>query len=96
MADRVALKLDHSPEWLTDEEIRWLSKRAGLGISDLWKAINEANNTAANKMHALTRLFDPCEDDANDPESRRKRMERFRRRRARAREKLKALIQEVQ
>jgi hypothetical protein len=43
-------------------------------------------------MHEITRLFDPDEDDPNDPHGRRKRMERFRKRRDRAREQLLGLL----
>lgn len=90
VADRVVLKLDHAPEWLTNEEMDWLSSRTDVGATELRDAI-----AAADDMHALTRIFDPGDDDLDDPEARRKRMERFRRRRARARDKLRELLQEV-
>ena len=89
VSDRVVLKLREAPEWLTDEELDWLAKRSGLSTSDLQRAI-----VAAEDKHALTLIFDPGDDDPDDSALRRKRMERFRRRRARAREKLHKLLQE--
>lgn len=90
IADRVVLKLEHAPEWLDSEEMGWLAGRLALDEAKVWEGI-----LAAEDMHALTRIFDPGDDDPEDPALRRKRMERFRRRRARAREKLRALLVEV-
>ena len=90
IADRVVLKLEFAPEWLDAKDAGWLAERAGLSTPDLRDAI-----AAADGIHALTRLFDPGDDDSNDTELRRKRMERFRRRRARARDKLHELLQET-
>ena len=90
IADRVALKLENSPHWLTDFEIKWLSDRSGKEVSDVRKVINQTNDT-----YELTLIFDPVKDEMNDRHSRRKRMERFRRRRARARQKLRTFLREV-
>lgn len=88
-ADRIVLKLEHAPEWLDDDELLWLASRAATTVAAVRAAV-----TSADDMHALTRVFDPADDDPDDAEVRRKRMERFRRRRARAREKLRAFLQE--
>lgn len=88
-ADRVILKLELAPLWLTQEELSWLAESTGTTVFRVRDAID-----AADDMHALTRIFDPGDDDPDDPEIRRLRMERFRRRRARAREKLRAQLQE--
>ena len=89
LADRVAIKLDDAPEWLTETELDWLAVRGGTSRQDVWLAI-----VAAGNVYALTRIFDPGDGDPDDKEQRRKRMERFRRRRARAREKLRELLPE--
>ena len=90
LADRIVLKLEHAPEWLTESEIDWLATRTGPNLGGVRDAV-----AAARDMHALTRIFDPGEDDPDDPEQRRRRMERFRRRRTRARNKLRELLREV-
>jgi len=89
IADRIVLKLDHAPELLDDDEVRWLADRAGMEPATIRQAV-----TSAEDVHDLTRVFDPEDDNPSDPQDRRKRMERFRRRRARARDKLRALLQE--
>lgn len=89
IADRIVLKLDHAPELLDDDEFRWLADRAGMEPATIRQAV-----TSAEDVHDLTRVFDPEDDNPSDPQARRKRMERFRRRRARARDKLRALLQE--
>jgi DNA-directed RNA polymerase specialized sigma24 family protein len=89
IADRIVLKLDHAPELLEDDEVRWLADRAGMEPATIRQAV-----TSAEDVHDLTRVFDPEDDNPSDPQDRRKRMERFRRRRARARDKLRALLQE--
>lgn len=88
LVDRVVLKLELAPEWLDEEEVVWLAVRTASHPHEVRKAIHLADD-----MHALTRIFDPGDDDP-DSETRRMRMERFRRRRARAREKLRALLEE--
>lgn len=87
--DRVVLKLELAPEWLTENEVTWLAERTASKRQEVREAI-----VAADDVYALTRIFDPGDDDLDDPGARRMRMERFRRRRARAREKLRALIEE--
>jgi DNA-directed RNA polymerase specialized sigma24 family protein len=87
--DRIALKLELAPEWLSEEEASWLAARAGSSMAHVWDAIRDAAD-----MHALTRIFDPDEDDPLHPESRRRRMERFRRCRERARARLHELFKE--
>jgi DNA-directed RNA polymerase specialized sigma24 family protein len=89
IADRIVLKLDHAPELLEDDEVRWLADRAGMEPATIRQVV-----TSAEDVHDLTRIFDPQDDNPSDPQGRRKRMERFRRRRARARDKLRALLQE--
>lgn len=88
-ADRVLLKLEFAPEWLTNEEVLWLAEHTRASVSQLRKAIDIAGD-----MHDLSRIFDPDDDDPHDLEIRRVRMERFRRRRSRAREKLKVWLEE--
>ncbi|MDP2270499.1 MAG: hypothetical protein Q8K32_07170 [Archangium sp.] len=91
IADRIVLKLDHAPELLDDDEVRWLAARTEMDAAAIRQAV-----ASSEDMHAITRIFDPGDDDPDDPEIRRKRMERFRRRRARARQKLRVLLREVQ
>lgn len=90
LPDRIALKLVLAPQWLDNEELAWLGDGLDLSTDEVCQAAIKAPDT-----HALTRIFDPGDDDPDDPELRRKRMERFRKRRARAREKLKAVLEEV-
>lgn len=90
IADRVALKLESAPNWLNNEEMDWLSNQSGLALPALREAISAASDT-----HALTRIYDPGDDDPGDLQLRRKRMERFRKRRSRAREALYAMMKEV-
>lgn len=87
LPDRVALKLEHAPDWLDDEEAEWLA--AGIGCS-----VSEARAKAAETqdMYEITRLFDPGDDDPSDAQARRKRMERFRKRRDRARDQMLELL----
>jgi DNA-directed RNA polymerase specialized sigma24 family protein len=89
IADRVVLKLEHAPELLDDEEARWLAARAKMDDTVLRRALETAED-----VHAITRIFDPGDDDPGDPVLRRKRMERFRRRHARALAKLRQRLQE--
>jgi len=49
----------------------------------------------AQDTYALTRIFDPVDDDPNDPQARRDRMERFRQRRGRARRQLRAMLEDL-
>jgi DNA-directed RNA polymerase specialized sigma24 family protein len=86
-ADRIVLVLEYVPASLSDQDIAWLSDRLGKAPPEVRSLI-----AAASDMHEFTRIFDPGDDDPEDPKVRRKRMERFRRRRARAREKLLALL----
>lgn len=85
--DRIVLKLVHAPEWLDEQELGWISDKTGTKSSEVLQAI-----TAAQDIHDLTRIFDPGDDDPDDQKLRRKRMERFRKRRSRAREKLRVLL----
>lgn len=91
IADRVALKLVDGPEWLDATELEWLANGQGKSAAEVRSAI-----AAAEDIHALTEIFDP--PSPGDGEDRRLRMERFRRRRGRAREKLRAILdgQEVE
>jgi DNA-directed RNA polymerase specialized sigma24 family protein len=89
IADRIVLKLDHAPELLEDDEVRWLADRAAMAPAAIRLAVESAMD-----VHDLTRVFDSADDNPDDSQDRRKRMERFRRRRARARDKLRALLRE--
>lgn len=88
--NRVVLKLELAPEWLSDEEIDWLASRTNSNSACILDAIR-----CADDMHALTRIFDPGDDSPDDPKLRRDRMERFRRRRSRARDILRQMLKEV-
>lgn len=85
IADRVALKLVDAPEWLDGGELAWLSVQSGLQPGPLWAAIQ-----AAGDVYDLTLLFDPPAQGEGDDH--RLRMERFRRRRGRARDKLRVKL----
>ncbi len=82
MEDRVALKLEAAPETLTDPEWGWLAERAGLAQEEVWRRA-----LAAEDVYGLTLLYDPGPEPV-DGKGRRDRMERFRKRRERAREAL--------
>lgn len=86
IADRVAVKLVDAPEWLDAVEFAWLVQRSGETPEAVRRAI-----TAADEVFALTELFDP--PVPGQPDDRRLRMERFRRRRGRARERLRSILQ---
>lgn len=85
LADRVALKLVDGPEWLDSTEVEWLANGQGRSVAEV-----RQNIVAAADIHALTEIFDPPSPGA--AEDRRLRLERFRRRRGRAREKLRAIL----
>jgi RNA polymerase sigma factor (sigma-70 family) len=85
VADRVAMKLVDAPEWLDDVELAWLSERAGVSLDAVLSAVRVARD-----VFALTELFDPATPGGAD--DRRQRMERFRRRRGRARDKLREIL----
>ena len=85
LADRVSVKLVDAPEWLDDAEIDWLAERSGQDRAAILEAIS-----AATDIFALTEIFDA--PSVGEPDDRRHRMERFRKRRARARDKLRATL----
>ena len=89
VADRVALKLVDAPEWLDDGEIAWLGQRAGLTPDQTRDSVRLARD-----VFALTELYDP-KPVGGGTEDRRLRMERFRRRRGRAREKLRMAFERL-
>lgn len=81
--DRVALKLDHAPEWLSEEELAWLAARAGSSVDEVTRRIAHAD-----EVYALSRIFEPGDDEEGDDEARGRRLDRFLKRRKRAGEKL--------
>lgn len=85
LADRVSVKLVDAPEWLDDAEIDWLAERSGQDRAAILEAI-----ATATDIFALTEIFDP--PGPGEPGDRRHRMERFRKRRSRARDKLRATL----
>jgi DNA-directed RNA polymerase specialized sigma24 family protein len=87
IADRVALKLQLVPQALDAEELSWLAARNSTLISETLLQVQRAT-----EVYDLTRIFDPGDDSPHDPAARRLRMERFRKRCARAREKLFGLL----
>lgn len=88
MEDRVALKITTVPDMLTWAELSWLGGRAGLSA-------NEARDrvVACPSVYELTMLFDPGAEP-RDAKERRDRMERFRKRRERARDRLRAQLED--
>jgi len=90
LSDRVALKLELAPQWLTEAEMAWLAERTGRPEEAVRGALSDAPD-----MYAVSKIFDPGDDAPDDLDARRHRMERFRRRRDRAREKLRSLLTEV-
>lgn len=81
--DRVALKLDHAPEWLSEEELAWLAARAGSSVDEVTRRIAHAD-----EVYALSRIFEPGDDEEGDDEARGRRLDRFLKRRIRAGKKL--------
>ena len=90
IADRVALKLTLAPEWLTAEEVEWLAQRGQTTASEVRASIQKADTD----IYQISKIFDPGDDDPDDLDERRLRMERFRRRRSRALERLRGLLKE--
>jgi len=87
--DRIALKLYYAVEWLTDDEIEWLAQQSNIKPHEIRKRLSYTVD-----KYDLTKLFDPGDDDEDDKELRRRRMERFRRRVDRARLQLKQKLTE--
>lgn len=87
--DRVALKLEAAPETLADDEWRWLAERSGLP-----QDVVRSRILGAEDVYALTLVFDPGPEPL-DTKGRRDRMERFRKRRERARDALWRALGEV-
>ena len=87
--DRVALKLADAPEWITDDEMAWLADETGRSVAQV-EALIGSVDSPFDAMEA----FEPSDREELEG-SRRHRMERFRRRRARAREKLRTAFGEV-
>lgn len=87
MKDRVVIKLVDLPWALTRNELTWLGQRSG-------RSAVETRDIVLNTHDKLTLslLFDPGPPPTTHKE-RRDRLERFRRRRSRAREKLKAAVE---
>ena len=84
--DRVAIKMTDAPEMLTEVELAWLGARAGLALDTVASKV-----LACPPVFELTLIFDPG-PDPRDGKERRDRMERFRKRRERARTRLRALL----
>lgn len=84
--DRVAILLVAAPQELTEPDLRWLASRCGLSVSATERAAIQAGDA-----YTCSLLFDPGDDDPDDLMLRRKRLERFRRRRGRARAALNAI-----
>jgi hypothetical protein len=75
-----------APELLTWEELSWLGARAGLSADAARERV-----MGGPSVYELTLLFDPG-DAPIDGKDRRDRMERFRKRRERARQRLRASL----
>ncbi len=84
--DRVVLKMTDAPATLSWEELRWLAGRAGSSAEQVRDRV-----LACPSIFDLTLIFDPG-PPPRDAKERRDRMERFRRRRARARERLRGTM----
>ncbi len=84
--DRVALKMADAPAMLTWEELGWLAKRSGLAEEEVRDRV-----LACPPVFELTMIFDPG-PEPKTTKGRRDRMERFRKRRARARQRLRELM----
>jgi DNA-directed RNA polymerase specialized sigma24 family protein len=87
MKDRVVIKLVDLPWALTLEELSWLGQRCGRSVVDLRSTLEHC----FDKLE-LSLLFDPG-PPPETPKERRDRLERFRRRRSRARAKLRAALE---
>ena len=77
-----------APELLTWDELGWLAVRSGYPATEVRDRV-----LACPSVYELTLLFDPGEA-ASDPKARRDRMERFRKRRERARQRLRTILGE--
>ncbi|MCB9793193.1 MAG: sigma-70 family RNA polymerase sigma factor [Alphaproteobacteria bacterium] len=84
--ERVVIKMTDAPQLLTEEELAWLAERAGRNVDEVREAV-----LSSPSVFELTLLFDPGAAPRDDKE-RRDRMERYRRRRSRARAKLREAL----
>lgn len=89
--DRVGFKLKFAPAWLNDQELVWLANQGGLDTIAVRNAVLDSEDS-----YSLSKLFDPGDDDPQDQQARRLRMERFRKSVDRAVEKLKTVLAEDQ
>lgn len=87
--DRVAIKLVDAPEWLNDVELGWLAERADLTTAAVSLLVQNAPD-----ILILSILFDPGPEPTT-VEARRTRLERFRKRRNRARDALIAALEQA-
>jgi DNA-directed RNA polymerase specialized sigma24 family protein len=78
--DRLVIKMTEAPELLNEEELAALARRCHCSVQQIDDRVR-----ACPSIYDLTLLFDPF---LSDGESRRDRMERFRKRRVRARNRL--------
>ncbi len=85
--DRVVIKLVDLPWALSWKELTWLGQRSGRSATE----VRDAVMGTFDKLE-LSLIFDPGPPPTT-PKERRDRLERFRRRRSRAREKLKAAVE---
>ncbi len=83
------IKLVEVPQALTWEELSWLAKRGGVSAKDIWDRGLEHLD-----LLELSLIFDPGPRPETAKE-RRDRLERFRRRRSRARDKLRQGVGEA-
>jgi DNA-directed RNA polymerase specialized sigma24 family protein len=86
--DRVVLKMTDAPELLTWLELDWLARRSASSADDV-----RARVLRCPPVYELTLIFDPG-PEPGDAKGRRDRMERFRKRRERARSRLRAALKE--
>ena len=88
MEDRVVLKMVDVPHALTWEELDWLGRRLRFSAEE----VRDRLLSFPDKL-GLTLVFDPG-TPPQDPKERRDRLERFRRRRSRARTRLRQALGE--
>ncbi len=86
--DRVHVKICDLPHALSWEELEWMARRCGQSANAVRDAVLDREADA----YALSFLVDPGPEPTTE-KGRRDRLERFRRRRSRARERLRAAVE---
>ncbi len=88
--DRIILKLQIVPEWISPQDLLWLSGRTGASPAEISHRI-----ICAEGSYELSLVFEPSTGRAGSKKDRSRRLDRFRKRKDRALERLRTAMKEV-